>query len=934
MTKNFIRITFIVFFAILSMQFVSADPLTGLTAWYTFDESAGSVFNTWNGSYAANGRGTFGVGQAAPYYNKSVGFANEGTANSGIVLGNVPYSSDFTMILAYYDNETTNNAGALIGQDTNAGSNRAFLTQRTSSTAYTVYMWNSANSLVINGVDVKWKSPVGTKQIIAIRKTASNVSFWQNGSITWVDNTSFTFKDLSSNVNWMLFNRNASDFPYGGVADEFGYWTRALTDAEMTATMSALNITRPFSTVAVTNITLTAFNYFTNASIQSFCVNITGNYTCTTNGTVTFPTILTNSTQTWTTQFLSNETPGYYSQIYTGVNVSSNVNKSLEPMYLTNKSFYAYDFYTNASLTNFSITDQFGNSSSTTTGLLNASLYHVFNQSLTYNITYSSTQNGGYFNQSYTNVAVSSSVNKSLAQSVITFQAREKITGNLIASANFTTTALTNVTHYMNAATWNVTASKSGYFNTSQDVTIAALSIATVNITNLSNAKLNLTARNNITLMPVTTFTAEIIALSYSNYSWSESISGGSQISLLNGTYQVTVRASGYAPSVKNITVAGSLFTTNSTFDLYAENSIYFTIYNATSLAIVNTTTTLVQIFGPSTVINSTTNGTLFVNNLTPGEYNVTVSASGYETAQYTVTIGNNSFQNLNVYLETTTTNSAVFTTLDDDTSQPIQNVLTTIEKRVNGTYYLVNSLYTDITGRFEIAYTTGDVYRFTMSHSDYVTKQFELNPIIFTSYNVRLTRGESASLDVDFAGVSISITPTAYYNNAINNFTFTMGSPLGQLQLINYTIVVSNNVTTLQNSSTNAFGGSLTSRVAIYNATTADTVTLYYNYVDNEGVHHSFTTIYSIQASDTNSTRFNNMGNDQFGLPLFDRVVILFLVTAIIAGAGFLIEGPTTAGFLAIIVLCYFGSTSFVSWWLIIPSIVILIMLGIWRLR
>lgn len=606
---------------------------------------------------------------------------------------------------------------------------------------------------------------------------------------------------------------------------------------------------------------------------------------------------------------------------------------NLVATYHTNFKVYAYDFYTGQSLTNFSISAFDGTNTqvySTTNGTIDT---NYTSTSLLLNITVSSTENGAYYNKTYTNYNVSTELRATLAQSEIIFYAYEKMSSNMLSSPQFTTTYLANTTHYMRAGSYSVTASKSGFYNRTISYTATALSSTTTNVSYMYNNHLNLTIVNNVTGAAITSFSATLISL---NNSYVESLSttnGSIIFGVINGSYTLNISTPGYVPTQKNVTVNSQLQTINTSTYLFAENSIYFNIYNATSLNKINGTTTI-QIYGASSSINTTTNGTIFISGLTPGYYNISIASTGFETTQYSVTVGNNSFQYLNAYLESLTSNSVVFTALDDDTSQALQDVLTNIEKRINGTYYLVGSVYTDITGRFELAYSSGDVYRFTMSKEGYVDKTFELNPIIFTSYNVRLLKGQSANLDVSFSGISIDITPSEYINNQTNQLTFTIGSPDGQLQLINYTLIVSNNGTLVQNSSSNAYGATLTSSVPIYNAVTSDNVILYYTYISSEGVAKSFSKVYSIAGSTANTTRFNAINPNQFGMPLFDRVIILFLIVGAVAGLGGMLEGSISAGFLSLIALAYFGSVQFVTWWVIIPSMIIIGLLTVWRLK
>ena len=676
------------------------------------------------------------------------------------------------------------------------------------------------------------------------------------------------------------------------------------------------------------NISFTAFNYLTNATIQNFCVNITGNYSCTTTGTVNFTTILTNSTQLWTTQFLSNESPGYYSQIYTGVNVSTTNNKALEPMYLVNRTFTAYDFYTNLSLTNFSITDQFGNTTSTTSGLINASLYRVFNQSFTYNITYSSTQNGGFFNTSYTNLNVNNATNKSLSQSVISFFGLEKISGFILTNVNFTTTYLTNVTHYMYAATYNVTATKAGYFNTTQTYTAVALSNTTAFITNLSSTLYNISLQNNLTNASISNFGYTIVS---NTYSWNESGTANgtnAYIYLINGSYNITFNVSGFVTTSFNVTISSG-GTINQTFRVYAENSIYFYFYNASSLLPVTTQNITVALSQGSTIISNTTNasGSLFMNNLTPGNYSLEVSTTNFNRYRAFVTVGNNSFQTFNVYLvPSTSSNNAVFTVVDITTAAPIEGAVASIETQpfINSSYIFIGAVATDVTGSFNLNYVQNQNYRLTISAAGYVTKSFNLTPIISTTYQVQLTPSEPINVTDDYEGVQVIVLPNAAYSGQLFNFSYYIAAPDGNLQFFNYTVTTNyNSSIVLTGSSTNAQGGILNTSFYLINTTTPNaTVIMQYEYRLSNGARFYFTRILPINPRSLASSAVN-LGSG--GLSLWDRILIATIVTIFFAGIITWFSNEAFGGVIAIGCFGYFIMTGFLPLWAGVISIIIL---------
>jgi len=93
----------------------------------------------------------------------------------------------------------------------------------------------------------------------------------------------------------------------------------------------------------------------------------------------------------------------------------------------------------------------------------------------------------------------------------------------------------------------------------------------------------------------------------------------------------------------------------------------------------------------------------------------------------------------LNSYLIESAYNS-VFTFKNIETGAILTGVQFAISRDVLGVPTLIQTLASDITGRIKLYYTPDVEYSFVASLSDYETKTFTLNPVIFSSYNVWLT--------------------------------------------------------------------------------------------------------------------------------------------------------------------------------------------------
>jgi hypothetical protein len=289
---------------------------------------------------------------------------------------------------------------------------------------------------------------------------------------------------------------------------------------------------------------------------------------------------------------------------------------------------------------------------------------------------------------------------------------------------------------------------------------------------------------------------------------------------------------------------------------------------------------------------------------------------AGFENATYIVTVGNGTAQTLNVYMVPDTGDTVIFAFKDQDNENTvIENVLFTMQLKVNGTYYTVQSRYSDITGRVELPYVDSSTYRFTTLKDGYVDKEFILSPIIFASYTVRLTRTLVTNNTALFNGLGIEIDPQIYQNNATNNFTITLTSPEGLLELFTYNLSTSTNNTIIQNQSANAYGATLGSQIYITNADYNDRVYLNVSYYTTTGASAILQYSYEI-ASNTTGT-FTDTGSDS--VPLFDKIVLIVVAAVIFVSLGMIYGGPTGAGIVAIFIFVMMGATNVIPMWAVI---------------
>jgi len=64
-------------------------------------------------------------------------------------------------------------------------------------------------------------------------------------------------------------------------------------------------------------------------------------------------------------------------------------------------------------------------------------------------------------------------------------------------------------------------------------------------------------------------------------------------------------------------------------------------------------------------------------------------------------------------------------------------------------------------------------------------------------------------------------------------------------------------------------------------------------------------------------------MGDNTFGLGLFERVLIVIIIGIIVGGIVSLVAGGIAGGAVGLFIFGVFASVGFISWWLLWPSLI-----------
>lgn len=399
-------------------------------------------------------------------------------------------------------------------------------------------------------------------------------------------------------------------------------------------------------------------------------------------------------------------------------------------------------------------------------------------------------------------------------------------------------------------------------------------------------------------------------------------------INLTLADYNITIDADTYATTSYTYLVTNSTNLLNIT--LYGTNSINIYIIDEVSLTPIYTNIS-VRFSSTSTVwVNITDDSFLYLENLTAGVYTVVFYSSLYATRTYTLTVGNKTTQSLTAYM-ISNTYSTIFSITDTDSMEALINVSFSVYQQNGSSWIPVQSVYTDILGKVQFYYNPIGSYRFNCIKSGYNDLIFYLNPVLFSTYDIKMTKNQSINYSVDYDRISILYSPTIFYNGIVNNFRFVISSPDGLFTEygINLTYPGGSNAT----SGVNAIGGQLDLSFTPSSTSVFDTVILDYYYITTLSGRRDFRVPLEIvfNTSTTNTTFMTNK-DKHYGLGIFERILIITFIVLIVVGLATLIGQPIPGFVLGLFVLGYSAFIGFINLWIILPSMFVGIIFLIWK--
>jgi len=317
-------------------------------------------------------------------------------------------------------------------------------------------------------------------------------------------------------------------------------------------------------------------------------------------------------------------------------------------------------------------------------------------------------------------------------------------------------------------ATNSVVINASGYVYETRDITTTGKDTNTYNLTGFYQTLVTINATYVFNSTPINNFTINYTGLTNGS---ANTTNGTVQFPAMEGEYNFFIDAPTYA--YDNITTNTTTPTFNYTFSLYTTNSIYFSFYDVDTGLLINYTNITVEIDG-GLGIYQTSNGTLYIDLITPNTYNMAYAALGYVNNFYIFTINDRSTQAINLTMLNQSNSGEVTLYVYDKLGRRIEGAVIKILRydSINNTFSTVSTLQTNIEGLVETSLTKDtQYYKFIIDYE---------NETRYTSVPTYIY-GTTLSFYIDiYAETLVStfdmgqISGSIYYNNATETATFT----------------------------------------------------------------------------------------------------------------------------------------------------------------
>lgn len=598
-------------------------------------------------------------------------------------------------------------------------------------------------------------------------------------------------------------------------------------------------------------------------------------------------------------------------------------------------SITARDIYNNSySLSNFSAVVN-GTSYNTTNGtiitgiLQNASVFVDVNMS----------SNEGYFNESFSR-NVSSNFLASLSQSIITFQGVEMFTGSGVNNFSVNTSLHDNSTttgsmiFRFRAGSYTINITPTGnyspaYYSFEQNISVSPLDNLTINLT-FFNANFTLFVKEINTNNTITNYNLTIISNDYSYNAVFSGQNNSTTMNLMNGSYNFSINA-GSIYAIQNETLSIENGTNNQTIFLYSANSLWVHARDEDGGSPISNFTVMIYSTTDNYENDSNVNTSIaYFGNVSAGIYTARVQSSGYGTRYQNITMTSGAHVDLTVYLSQVAGNSTLVFK-DKYTSETIEGVSYAMYRLINGSWQVISSGLSDITGRVFFTFAPDTSYNFVCTKSGFVPKNFSLTPH-YSSYDVQLIPIYQGEGDIQFGSITAQLQGIPPLNNKNNFITLFIASPYGTLQ--GYGLNLTYGATTVSGSGANAIGGTVALNITISGAGLNDFMVATYYFNESNGNYREFSEMFALGNATAGNGTMEGLRDEKFGMGALELLIIAFGITLVLAGFGAVIGGSAGAGLIGIASMSFFTYMGFVPLYAFLPFALVGIVLLISSFR
>lgn len=400
----------------------------------------------------------------------------------------------------------------------------------------------------------------------------------------------------------------------------------------------------------------------------------------------------------------------------------------------------------------------------------NGTLYIPLNGSVSYNIT-----NNNYFGKSgsYT---TSDNLTVYLWQSYITFDAAEILTGNALNGVTFNVSDNTSTPMPLPSGSYNVTASKAGYFDRTIEFNVSPLDNKTVSVTEMSDTIINLTAIEPYSGNSINNFSGWLYhPTTGTNITFSTDTGYYEIPSAQDENFTLQANSPGsYTTQTETLSPNASVY--NYTINMYVYNSILISYYDELTQELINDATVELDLISDVYSNNySTTNGTMYITLLSPASYTLRYSATDhYERLYYVNMVADTSF-NLSLYLLNTSSGATNVTIeIVDQTAAPLDGAIVKTQRYdlTSNSYNTIGMKTTNSEGEArEQLILDSEFYRFVVSYNSQTLKTTSPQIITSTAIRIPVIIGET---DLEFYNTYQSLDYNLYFQEASNSFVAT----------------------------------------------------------------------------------------------------------------------------------------------------------------